>query len=120
MSMVRELHEDEVEFKLEVEQEDDIPVRGNVLASGDDKQDKEAEDEIIARLESGDVWAWACVTVTAKWKNFEGFDTLGCCSYTDEADFKEGDYYQDMKVSALKELNKNIAACAKTLEEIVA
>ena len=36
--------------------QDDIPVRGNAMASGDDATDRECEDDILTRLDSGDVW----------------------------------------------------------------
>lgn len=66
---LRLLREDEVKFNLSVKQ-DDIPVRGNVLASGDDALDREAENEAIRRLNQGDIWAWALVTVIAEWNGF--------------------------------------------------
>lgn len=82
-----------------------IPVRGNAQASGDAADDRAVEDAIIARLNAGDEWAWCCVVVTARWNGFEGTDTLGCCSYESEADFKRtGGYYDDMKIEAHKRL----------------
>lgn len=96
--------EDEVTYTLECSPED-IEVRGNAMASGDDEADKEAEDAIIADLEAGNEWAWCCAKVTAEWNGFEGEDYLGGCSYRDEADFKaEGGYYEDMKERALDDL----------------
>lgn len=74
----------------------DIPVRGNAIVSGDDDFDAQVENEIIARLESGDVWAWAAVEVkVSKWGHTES-EFLGSCSYADEEDFKTGGYYTDM------------------------
>lgn len=117
MVKVRELTAEDVEFFLEIEDED-IPVRGN-FASGDDAADKELEDSIIARLNGGDLWAWCCVKVTAKWKGWKGVDYLGACSYESEKDFKEpGGYYDDMKASALADLNKSLANCAGELSEL--
>jgi hypothetical protein len=114
----RELTADEVTFTVEAEQERE-PVRGNAMASGDDAADKEVEDAIIERLNSGDVWAWASVKVTARWKGFTGADYLGCCSYEDEASFvAPGGYYDDMKVRALEELNARIAETAGELSEL--
>jgi len=93
-------HESECTFSLSVE-ESDIPVRGNALSSGDDKEDERVENEIIARLDDGDAWAWADVTVVCYWNGFTGTDSLGGCCYTDEADFRQpGGYFDDMKVSA--------------------
>lgn len=102
--------ESDVIYTLEAE-EDHLDVRGNALASGNDAEDKKYEDEIICRLENGDIWAWATVKVTASWNGIEGVDYLGGCSYEDEADFKRaGGYYDDMKAQALEDLKSNIKA----------
>src|SRR5579872_2222127 len=109
----RALTAKDVVFTLTAEY-DDTPVRGNAMASGDDAADKACEDEIIARLDSGDVWAWAVVTVKAEWtsptgQTWTGRDTLGACSYRDEEDFKqEGGYFAQMKDQALDDLNASI------------
>lgn len=87
---------DEVEFSL-IAHPEEIPVRGNAAASGDDDCDKEIEDGIIQQIENGNVWAWACVEVKATWKGLEESEYLGCCSYKDEDEFKADGYYQDMR-----------------------
>jgi hypothetical protein len=118
----RKLTADEVRFFISVQQ-DEIPVRGNALASGDDAADRAAEDAILARLDSGDVWAWAHVTVTAVWTSgpapshrFAERSTLGGCSYRDEAEFcGPGGYFDDMKTDALDNLNKAIARYAEAI-----
>lgn len=103
-----QIPEDEVTYTLDVQPED-IPVRGNALASGDDEEDRRAEDEIIERLEAGDVWAWASVVVRAEWNGFVGRDYLGGCSYANEDDFKApGGYYDDMKQQALDDLHREV------------
>jgi len=94
---------EDVTYTLTIEDED-IPVRGNAMASGDDEADEAYENEIIARLDSGDLWAWCFVKVTAEWRGFKGWDGLGGCSYADEADFKRGGYYEDMKARAFDDL----------------
>lgn len=104
---LRELREDEVVFEIQVQPEE-MPVRGNAMASGDPAFDKEVEDKIIKDVADGDEWAWCSVTVKAKWAIFEGTDTLGCCSYVDEESFKTGGYYEDMKSNALAELNNEL------------
>lgn len=77
--------------------QDDTPVRGNAIASGDDKFDRKVEDEILERLDNGDVWAWAQVEVQATLPDGRtGSAYLGCSSYEDEADFKRGGYYDQM------------------------
>lgn len=82
-----------------------IRVRGNALASGDDTLDKEVEDGILARLESGDVWAWFTAKVTVRDdEGREATDYLGACCYEDEKDFKRGGYYLDMIRTCIDEL----------------
>ena len=97
---------------------EDISVRGNALASGDAEDDKACEDEILARLDAYDVWAWAFVVVqadaTIDGRLYTGHDSLGGCSYKDGADFIAGDYFADMvKVAvdnAKQDLYSTIAA----------
>jgi hypothetical protein len=108
---------DGITYVTEIEQEYES-VRGNALASGDDAEDKAAEDEILRQLDSGNLWAWCTVVVTAKMpigdEVFEGRDTLGCCSYRDTKDFvcEEG-YYPDMRSEAKEDLKRNIEASVK-------
>lgn len=97
-----------VEYRIEVEQ-DDLDLRGNVMASGDDALDREAEAEVSRRLNQGDVWAWAMVTVIASCEGFEGRACLGGCSYEDEAAFRQGGYYEDMCAEAYDALKATIA-----------
>lgn len=103
----------QVQYELDC-LEDDTQVRGNAMASGDDDFDKKIEDEILSRLESGDLWAWCTVRVTATWKGIIGTDYLGACSYKNEKDFKaKGGYYQDMKNQAFDDLIRQIKELAK-------
>jgi hypothetical protein len=103
----------DVSFSVDAEM-DEMPVRGNALASGDDAADRECEDEILARLESGDVWAWACVKVTASitlddGRTFEASEFLGGCCYASEADFKvPGGYYEDLCTEAFDALDEKV------------
>lgn len=90
----------------------DLPVRGNCIASGCDALDKKTEDELINRLESGDVWAWADVEVrvsllcpTCGNCRTSASEYLGGCSYASEAEFKTCGYYRDL-----------ISACLSALE----
>jgi hypothetical protein len=93
-------------------QPEDIPVRGNVLFSGDDELDREAENEVIEQLESGNEWAWCTVCVRVFWWDdgycYEAWDTLACCSYTDEQDFMDCEYYDDMMYEAIAELIEQV------------
>lgn len=105
---------------------DDAPVRGNALASGDAALDRATEDEIIARLDAGDVWAWARVTVTATvtlpdGSTLTGSDTLGACSYASEDDFrKSGDYFDAMVIDARHDLVGVIDAAMTHAEVLIA
>jgi len=89
------------------------------MASGDDDIDREAEEWILAQLESGNDWAWCRVRVTARWKGFEGSDSLGACSYKSEADFcTEDGYFADMKQAALDELNEAVQDAAGKIDTL--
>jgi hypothetical protein len=84
--------------------QDDAPVRGNALASGNEEEDRRYEDMILERLDNGDVWAWADVEVQATLPDGRtGSAYLGGCSYDDENNFKEGGYYEDMVLSAVED-----------------
>lgn len=100
---------EEVNFEIIVTNED-LEIRGNAIASGDDDVDKKVEDELIERVNNGEVWAWASVEVCASWRGFKASDYLGACSYQDEKGFKEDGYYDDMKATAFEELTKQIEA----------
>jgi hypothetical protein len=99
---------DDSKVSYEIEAcEDDAEVRGNAVASGNDKYDRQVEDDILARLEVCDVWAWATVKVTATYEGLDGVEGafyLGCCNYADEEDFKSDADYADMKDQARAEL----------------
>ena len=91
----------EVELRA---RQDDIPVRGNALASGDDAEDKACEDAILERLDRGDEWAWALVEVRASFEGWKASDFLGACSYASEAEFRADAYFADMRETALRAL----------------
>lgn len=117
MVKAKKLTLDDVEIVLRVEYEE-AAVRGNALASGDAVEDKACEDEILARLNQGDVWAWATVTVEARYAGLVGRNSLGCCSYRDEAEFREpGGYFDDMKAEALADLQSEIDTLAPQIAE---
>lgn len=108
-----------VTFELECLPED-IPVRGNAMASGDDAADREYEDEIIRRLDAGDVWAWCTVKVTARFGAFEGVSYLGCCNYRDEEDFTQpGGYFEDMEAEAFDALLCEMDTAVGNLMDVV-
>jgi len=108
MFMISELTEDEVEFDLTIEEMDEHPQ--GFFATGNKKADARAVASIIARLKSGDLWAWCVVKVTASWGGYRESEYLGGCSYKDERDFKRDDCYADMKAAALAGLNAKLRA----------
>ena len=110
----RALTAEEVTFTLEC-LEEHTAVRGNFMATDDPEQDKRDEDEVLRRLNRGDLWAWCCVKVTAHWAGLHATDFLGCCSYQDEADFERDGYAADMRERALDDLNATIARQAERL-----
>jgi hypothetical protein len=90
---------------------ENIPVRGNIMASGDDQLDKEVEDEVLRRLEMGDVWAWCCVEIVAEYRGVKASTTLGGCSYLSEDDFiKNGGYYDDLVWEVTQDLRSKIGS----------
>lgn len=97
-------------------EQDDLPVRGNVMCSGDDALDTECENAILAALDRGDVFAWADVTCTASVKYqgqlFQGEAHLGCCSYNSHAELVADCLEQlkgDARVNLFEELSHDIA-----------
>ena len=88
---------------------EDLPVRGNVLASGDETADKLAEEETLARINEGDEWAWCMVRVTVSWGDFNHTSVLGGCSYLNEKEFRACPYFDDLVDEDLHELNAMIA-----------
>lgn len=119
---VMALLKDRVTYVLSIEPEE-ISVRGNCIASGDDAYDKKVEDEIIERVDNGDDWAWCTVEVAAVFDGGPGIgkiwgrDHLGGCSYKDEADFKqEGGYYPQMQEEALRNLAVTVVRYMATLQ----
>ncbi len=93
------------EFQIFVNPED-VSIRDNAIASGDDKADRECEDRIMADLENGNEWAWCGVEVRATLPGtvLSGSDFLGCCSFTDKEDFCTSGCYDDMKAEAYDRL----------------
>ena len=105
---MKRINKNDVEIDV-IAEFDHIPVRGNAIVSGDADLDRKVENEIIRRINNGDVWAWASVEVKVTWETFEASDYLGCCTYDNENDFvKNSGYYDDMVEIALDDLNQQI------------
>ncbi len=114
---LRKLTREDVEIKLEA-LEEDIPVRGNAIDSGNKEHDRQVEDQILKDLEEGNEWAWCCARVAVKWGQFRSVVHLGACSYANEEDFKKGGYYEDMILEALEDLNKQVAQAAESIAKL--
>ena len=115
---LRKLRPDEVTFDLEAEQ-DLLPVAGNALASGDDEVDSKYNAEILARLAQGDIWAWASVTVTAKWGCFSGEACLGGCTYSGKEEFSQDVYFLQLCDDALADLQRHIQDVSDRLDPLI-
>ena len=96
--------ENEVEYSIHLHPEYDSP-EGH-FDTGDDEEDERICKQIREDAEWNE-WAWCTVEVRATWHGVFGNVFLGACSYTNEADFKRGGYYDDMQKQALDDL------CAK-------
>lgn len=105
---MRQFKSDDAKWKIEV-WFDDAPVRGNVIASGNDDIDKQAEEHVLEEINRGNVWAWATVTITVTWAGFSSFDCLGCVSEKSEESFKHTDgYFRNMCQQALSNVFDDI------------
>lgn len=113
---IRKLTADEVEFTIEIGAES-IPI-ADQFETGDASQDQEIVDGIQKQLDAGNLWAWCCVQVTARWGDWTATDYLGACSYASEAKFRADGYWADMQASTLEQLNVEIARTAKALSEL--
>lgn len=118
MGTFKELTDDEVTFTIDFVPED-LPVRGNAQESEDPDSDKEVEDEILARLNKGDYFAWCCVKVTAKWEDWSASDTIGAVSFGDNDNPEECDYIPDLKLGALHYLNEKVKSAKALLDKRV-
>lgn len=105
---MRELTRDDVMILVHCLPEEDMPLRGNVMASGDNDLDRECEDDIQRQLDEGNEWAWCCIRVMVTWADWEAEEYLGGCSYANEAAFRADVYFADMVDTALGRLNETI------------
>lgn len=94
---------------------EDLPIRGNLVFSGDGVLDKQLENAVIEELEHNP-WAWCVVEVRASWLGLRASTFLGGCSYRSENDFKVGGYYDDMVEEVIEELVKNVNEIQAQLE----
>lgn len=99
-------------------EQEDIAIRGNALASGDEEEDAAEEARILSELENGNPWAWCCVKVTAAYAGLEATTYLGACSYRDEEDFRQGGYFDDMRLEVLDMLESAVEKTANDIARV--
>lgn len=103
--------DNDVEYEISVYPEDPHSVRGNVLASGDEEADREAEQAVLRALGNGNQWAWCTVKVEARLPGLaalKGTAYQWYCSYGSESAFKRCTDYADMKDEAREDLYRTI------------
>ena len=106
----QEFVEAEVVFAVQCEPEE-MPVAGNVLASGDGATDRAAELEVLAQIEAGNVWAWCSIRVVATVPlipQVAGLSVLSTCSYRSEQAYLDSELFDAMKEDALQDLNRQL------------
>jgi hypothetical protein len=89
--------------------EDEIEGPEGHFATGDDAQDREMVAEIVRKMNAGDIWAWFSAWVRVTFDGLTSDQYLGACSYSNEADFRAGGYFDDMVSEAIDDLNAQIA-----------
>lgn len=132
---MRKLTAKDVTFKVTVEQ-DEMPFRGNAMASGDDKADRALEHEIADALDRGQVEAWCIIVVKAIWSpdgegmTLEGVDTLGGCCFLEPIEVNGETWSIDrqveehvsshgMREEALRALNAELASQRKAARKLL-
>lgn len=115
---LRKLLKTEVQIVIDVEQEDMVPIEGNVQSSEDPESDRESEEWVRKQLDSGNDLAWCQVTVRASWKGFVGQDHLGAVSCANQEDLDALIEAHAMEANALAALNKSVAEHFATLLEL--
>ena len=117
---LRPLTRSDVSFSFtgEVMEEDTRPD----FQSGDPEykeEDDRLELEALERLAKGDVWAWACVKVTAQWGSFSASTYLGGCSYKDEEEFISSGELASLEDDVLYKLNDTLESIFHRLSTLV-
>lgn len=95
-----------IEIEILCEEEYESPE--GCFASDEPELDSMIVKGIKDRLNSGDLWAWFCAHVRVTYNGFVGDDYLGACSYENEADFRNGGYFDDMVDMCIDQINAQI------------
>lgn len=114
---LRQLSADEVLFLVDVEQ-DAEDVHTHMPRTGDELADLLREQLLLERLRHGDKWAWAWITVTVHWRNFQADACLGGCTFDDELDFLQSDAHRTLREQALASLQTTLQTAFSRLQEL--
>lgn len=93
----------DVEFSVS-----DVPIEGNVMASGSALQDRKAEQWVESELNLGNEFAWCDVVVTAKLGEFKGLDSLGAVSAQNKEEAEAVVNDHGMRENALEDLRMQL------------
>lgn len=95
-----------------------MPVRGNYMCTDDTEQDKADEDEVIERLNRGEIEAWCRVVVIAEWEGYKGYASIGGCVFGSASEAAQMAIDYDLHDEALEDLNRQIEADLSRSEAI--
>lgn len=100
-----------VEIELTALEEDDSDIAGH-FASDEPEEDAKMVADIARRASNGDTWAWCVARVRVTYQGIVAVDYLGGCSYADAAEFRAGDYFDDMVSTCIDQVNATLASIA--------
>ncbi len=70
--------------------------------------DLEKIENINAKLDAGNKWIWCTIRVKAEFKGIIGESFLAECSYENENEFKNSEFWPKMRDEAFENLKKNV------------
>jgi len=72
--------------------------------------EEEVNQAIANKYDNGNMAAWFCAKVAVQYREVEGTDYLGCCSYNSFKEFTttDKDYYMDMINQCIDEINREV------------
>lgn len=100
----------QADVRLDIEPEC-TRIEGNCSAV-DEATDRDTEEYIRSQLNRGNMYAWCWARVRVTYQNLQATDSLGCCSYDNEAALR-ADCYPDMLHTAICDLADQILASAE-------
>ena len=116
---MRKLTAAEVTFTVEIEADENASekeIRGS-FATDEPDLDREQADEILERLNNGEVEAWCGVVVKATWEfdgeTYEGVDSIWHCTLSDDYTAETVAEHHCMRDEALDALNAELERACK-------